>query len=180
MQQIRNWSISIDLESIDDRSSLMKDSIRSTEKTFRWATLCSLYQTVPELANQTPYEEPAQKTMVYLATLPPSSATLTIHLFAPMVAGADAVEEEDRGSIRERWEAMSQRLTKSSVSRCLDVTEEVWKRRDGYLLLQDPSRPTDPCQFQQPTDEPTNHDLSNPSSHSVRSCTASSCGDQSM
>jgi hypothetical protein len=60
-----------------------------------------------------------------------------------MVAGADTVEKEDREFVRERWQATSQRLAESSVSRCLELTEEVWKRRDEYLLLQDPSRLTD-------------------------------------
>jgi hypothetical protein len=178
-RQIENWSISIDLESIDDHQSLMIDSIQTAEA-FRWSTLCSPYQTVPELPNQTSYEELTQKISVYLATVPLSSPTPKIHFFPLIVAGADAVEEEDREFVRERSKAVSQRLAKSSVSRCLDVTEEVWEGRDKCLLLQDPSRPTDLHQFQQSTNESPNHDMSNPSSHSIGSSTASGPGIQSM
>jgi hypothetical protein len=131
-RKIEDWSIPIDLESIRDHSPLMTDSIQTAEA-FCWATLCSLYQTVPELPNQTSYGELAQNILVYLATIPLSSPTLKTHLFPLMVAGADAVEEEDRGFARERWMAMSQRLAKSSVSRCLNVTEEVWNRRDESI-----------------------------------------------
>ena len=176
-RKIEDWSIPVDLDSIRDHSPLMTDSIQTAEA-FRWATLCTLYQTVPELPNQTSYGELAQKTLVYLATIPLSSPTLKTHMFPLMVAGADAVEEEDREFVRERWRAMSQRLAKSSVGRCLDVTEEVWKRRDEYLSLRGQSQAADLHRSQQTTSESSSHDLSDSRTHGTSSPTTSNPGGQ--
>ena len=57
-----------------------------------------------------------------------------------MIAGNDAVEQEDREFVRDRWKAMSQRLVTGIVQRALEITEEVWKRRDEYWQAHDLSR----------------------------------------
>ncbi|KAH7075249.1 fungal-specific transcription factor domain-containing protein [Paraphoma chrysanthemicola] len=130
---IERWSLPIDLEAIDDEpSQLMTDAIQTAEA-YRWSALLMLYQTVPELPNLTSYGELAQKILVYLATIPLSSSTSMTHAFPLMVAGCDAVEEEDRQFVRDRWNAMSQRMVPGVVHRCLRVTEEIWKRREEYL-----------------------------------------------
>lgn len=129
---IEQWTLPVDLEAIEDPSQLMTDAIQTAEA-YRWATLMILYQAVPELPNLTSYGELAQKILVYLATIPLSSTTIIIHIFPLMVAGCDAVEEEDRQFVRDRWHAMSQRMVSSIVDRCLKITEETWKRREEYL-----------------------------------------------
>jgi hypothetical protein len=132
-QAIQQWTLPIDLETIDEPSQVMTDAIQTAEA-YRWSTLMILYQAVPELPNLTSYGELAQKILVYLATIPLSSTTLIVHIFPLMIAGCDAVEEEDRQFIRERWYAMSQRMVTGIVDRCLKITEEIWKRREEYLL----------------------------------------------
>jgi hypothetical protein len=132
-QAIEQWTLPIDLESIDDPSQVMTDAIQTAEA-YRWSTLMILYQAVPELPNLTSYGELAQRILVYLATIPLSSTTLIVHIFPLMIAGCDAVEEEDRQFVRERWLAMSQRMVTGIVDRCLKITEEIWKRREEYLL----------------------------------------------
>lgn len=101
---IENWTPPVDLEAIDDPSPNMTDAIQTAEA-YRWATLCLLYQTVPELPNLTSYGELAQKILIYLATIPLNSTTIIVHLLPLMVAGCDAVEDEDREFVRERWRA---------------------------------------------------------------------------
>ncbi|KAH7392400.1 fungal-specific transcription factor domain-containing protein [Phaeosphaeria sp. MPI-PUGE-AT-0046c] len=129
---IEQWTLPVDLETIEDPSQLMTDAIQTAEA-YRWATLMILYQAVPELPNLTSYGELAQKILVYIATIPLSSSTIIIHIFPLMVAGCDAVEEEDRQFVRDRWHAMSQRMVTGIVDRCLRITEEIWKRREEYL-----------------------------------------------
>lgn len=129
---IEDWTPPIDLEVIDDPSPNMTDAIQTAEA-YRWSTLCLLYQAVPELPNLTSYGELAQKILIYLATIPLNSTTLIVHILPLMVAGCDAVEEEDRDFVRERWSAMSKRMVTGVTSRCLKITEEVWKRREEYL-----------------------------------------------
>jgi hypothetical protein len=131
-REIEHWTPPIDLEVIDDPSQTMIDAIQTAEA-YRWSTLLILYQAVPELPNLTSYGELAQKILVYLATIPLSSTTIIVHMFPLMIAGCDAVEEEDRDFVRERWHAMSKRMVTGSVDRCLKITEEVWKRREEYL-----------------------------------------------
>jgi len=130
---IEQWTLPIDLETIDDPSQTMIDAIQTAEA-YRWSALMMLYQAVPELPNLTSYGELAQKILVYLATIPLSSTTIIAHIFPLMVAGCDAVEEEDRQFVRERWAAMAARMVPSLIDRCIKVTEELWKRREEYLF----------------------------------------------
>ena len=130
-RNIEDWVLPIDLETIEDHSQLMTDAIQTAEA-YRWSMLSMLYQTVPELPNLTSYGELAQKTLVYLATIPLSSPTIIVHILPLIIAGNDAVEEEDRYFVRDRWKAMSKRLVTGIVERALEITEEVWKRRDDY------------------------------------------------
>ncbi|KAF2631459.1 hypothetical protein BU25DRAFT_332574 [Macroventuria anomochaeta] len=143
---IEDWVPPIDLETIEDHSQLMTDAIQTAEA-YRWSTLSLLYQAVPELPNLTSYGELAQKILVYLATIPLSSPTIIVHILPLIIAGNDAVEEEDRDFVRDRWRAMSKRLVTGIVERALEITEEVWKRRDDYFVARGiPRMPEDAMQ----------------------------------
>jgi hypothetical protein len=131
-REIQKWSLPAALEAIDDPSQVMTDAIQTAEA-YRWSTLMILHQAIPELPTLTSYGEMAQKILVYLATISLSSTTIIVHIFPLMVAGCDAVEEEDRQFVRDRWHAMSQRMVTGIVDRCLKITEELWKRREEYL-----------------------------------------------
>ncbi|KAF3010786.1 hypothetical protein E8E13_007911 [Curvularia kusanoi] len=138
-RMIEDWAPPVELETIEHHSQLMTDAIQTAEA-YRWSTLSLLYQAVPELPNLTSYAELAQKVLVYLATIPLSSPTIIVHILPLMIAGNDAAEEEDRDFVRDRWKAMSQRLVTGIVERALEITEEVWKRRDEYLQTHGLSR----------------------------------------
>lgn len=130
-RNIEDWTPPIDLETVEEHSQLMTDAIQTAES-YRWSILSLLYQAVPELPNLTSYGELAQKILIYLATIPLSSPTIIVHILPLIVAGNDAVEEEDRDFVRDRWKAMSKRLVTGIVERALEITEEVWRRRDDY------------------------------------------------
>jgi hypothetical protein len=138
-RSIEDWTPPVGLEVIEDHSQLMTDAIQTAEA-YRWSILSLLYQAVPELPNQTSYGELAQKILVYLATIPLSSPTIIVHILPLIIAGNDAVEEEDRDFVRDRCKAMSKRLVTGIVERALEITEEVWKRRDDYWQARGLSR----------------------------------------
>ncbi|KAF1931967.1 uncharacterized protein M421DRAFT_2573 [Didymella exigua CBS 183.55] len=130
-RSIEDWIPPVDIELLEDHSQLMTDAIQTAEA-YRWSVLSLLYQAVPELPSQTSYGELAQKILVYIATIPLSSPTIIVHILPLIIAGNDAVEEEDRDFVRDRWRAMSNRLVTGIFERALEITEEVWKRRDHY------------------------------------------------
>jgi hypothetical protein len=110
----------------------MVDAIQTAEA-YRWATLLLLRQAVPELPSLYSWWELAQKVLVFLATTPLTSRTRIVQIFPLMVAGCEATEQEDRDWVRERWGIMAQCMITGIVDRCLDVTREVWKRRDDSI-----------------------------------------------
>lgn len=129
---IEDWSPAIDLEEVEKPTSNMVEAIQTAEA-YRWATLLLLQEAVPELPSLVAYKELGQKTLVYLATIPSASATINVHTYPLMVAATQAVEEEDRQFVRERWKIMRNRMVNGIIDRCEDVMEEVWRRRDAHF-----------------------------------------------
>ncbi|KAG9801886.1 hypothetical protein KCU77_g23973, partial [Aureobasidium melanogenum] len=74
----------------------------------------------------------AKKVLVFLATVPLASRCVIIHVYPLFMAGCEADVEEDRQWIKSRWAAMSQRMRIGIIDKCVDVMEEVWRRRDEY------------------------------------------------
>lgn len=128
---VENWVPPVDLESVDDVTYNISDSIQTAEA-YRWATLLLLRQAVPELPSVYSWSDLAQKALLFLATIPLMSRTTIIQIFPLMVAGSEALEEEDREWVRERWTLMSKHMITGIVDRCLEVTDEVWRRRNEY------------------------------------------------
>jgi hypothetical protein len=140
-QILETWTPAIDLEQVDDPTQIMSDAIQTAEA-YRWSTLLLLQQAVPELPNLGSVGEYGQRVLVYLATIPMTSQTAIVHTYPLMIAGTEAIEE-DREFVRERWRMMSKRMIPGIVDRCLEITEEVWRRRDAYLLDFEAWSPTD-------------------------------------
>lgn len=128
---IENWTLGVDLERIDNPTSTMTDAIQTAEA-YRWSTLLYLQQAVPELPNLSSVGELGRKTLVYLATISSDSHTAIVHTYPLMVAGSEALEEDDREFVRDRWHVLSKRMRTGIVDRCLEITEEVWRRRDAF------------------------------------------------
>jgi len=49
-----------------------------------------------------------------------------------MAAGCEATDHEEREWVKERWGLMSSRMKLGIIERCLEVTKEVWNRRDAH------------------------------------------------
>lgn len=131
-QTIEDWSPAVDLEQVEKPTSNMVEAIQTAEA-YRWATLLLLQEAVPELPSLVAYKELGQKTLVYLATIPSNSSTIIVHTYPLMVAATEAVEEEDREFVRDRWKIMRKRMVNGIIDRCEDVMEEVWRRRDAHF-----------------------------------------------
>ncbi|EAW08816.1 Zn(II)2Cys6 transcription factor [Aspergillus clavatus NRRL 1] len=101
---------------------------------YRWATLLYLHQAVPEMPSE-PASALAKRTLMLLATVPPSSRTTIIQMFPLLAAGCEAEPGEDREWVLNRWAAIQSRLMLGSIDRCIEVVKEVWTRRDSFENL---------------------------------------------
>ena len=127
---IEDWEPSPFFEPPEDPSSEIKHSLQTAEA-YRWATLLYLHQAVPEIPSRTAAEM-AKKVLICLATVPLSSRAIIIQIYPLLAAGCEAIGQEDRSWVEERWTSMSQRMLIGNIDRCLEVIKEVWDRRDSY------------------------------------------------
>ncbi|KAL1863769.1 hypothetical protein Plec18170_000608 [Paecilomyces lecythidis] len=128
---IERWTPLIDVNKSGEQELCIADSIQTAEA-YRWALLLLLRQTVPEIPWSHSQLELAQKTLVYLATIPIESPVAILHVFPLLVAGVEVTEEENRAWIRRRFEYMSNFMAQGRVERCHKLLEEVWRRRDVF------------------------------------------------
>lgn len=131
---IECWTPSMSLEVPGDAESLAPNAsdLVQTANSYKWATLLLLYQAVPELPIRFSFSELARKVLVLIATVPLHSRAVIFHILPLMIAGCEATEAEDRDWIRDRWESMTTGNTSGIVERCLELTLEVWRRRDSH------------------------------------------------
>ena len=131
-EQLQKWRApnKLRFERPEDPSSEVEHSI-STAEAYRWATLLYLHQAVPEIPSE-PSPMLAGKILTCLASVPLSSRAVIVQIFPLLAASCEVVEQEDRAFVRQRWQAMVLRLQIRNVDRCLEIVEEVWKRRDAY------------------------------------------------
>ncbi|KAF2136581.1 uncharacterized protein K452DRAFT_313081 [Aplosporella prunicola CBS 121167] len=128
--RLEDWVPQAFFEVPEDPTSQVQHSLQTAEA-YRWATLLYLHQAVPEIPSLSSAEL-SKKVLVYLATVPLSSRTIIVHIYPLTAAGCEAADEEDRQWVRDRWEAMGQRMVIGIIDRCLDICREVWARRDAY------------------------------------------------
>ncbi|KAL9099532.1 MAG: hypothetical protein Q9163_004980 [Psora crenata] len=129
---ITKWRAPVAFQTPEDES-LETDHSRHTAEAYRWATLLYLCQAVPMICS----EEPAviaERTLDHLAAVPITSRSVIIHIFPLLAAGCEAVSEEDRSFVEERWVAMMTRMCIGNIDRCWDVVKEVWNRRDAAAV----------------------------------------------
>lgn len=129
--QLEKWEPPTFVEAPEDPTSHIQHSLQTAEA-YRWATLLYLHQAVPEIPSQSSAAL-AKKVLVYLATVPLSSRAVIVQIYPLTAAGCEAVEEEDREWVRQRWEAMAQRMVIGNIDRCAEVVKEVWDRRDAHV-----------------------------------------------
>lgn len=138
-RMLEDWMPPPILETPEDPTSQLQDSLQTAEA-YRWATLLYLHQAVPELPSESSAKL-AKNVMIYLATVPLGSRTVIVQIYPLLAAGCEAIDEEDRQWVRDRWVSMSARMKIGVIDRCADVTKEVWDRRDAYELENRPRQP---------------------------------------
>lgn len=121
------------LEEVPEDPTIDIQHTLQTAEAYRWATLLYLHQAVPEIPSA-PSAELGKKVMIFLATVPLSSRTVIVHIYPLIAASCEAVDEEDRHWVSQRWMSMAQRMKIGVIDRCADVVKEVWQRRDQYEL----------------------------------------------
>ncbi|KAH7134510.1 fungal-specific transcription factor domain-containing protein [Dactylonectria estremocensis] len=116
----------------DSVTSDVSDLVQ-TANAYKWSALLLLYQAVPELPCRLSEEEMAQKVLILIATVPLSSKAIIFPVLPLMIAGCEATEVEDRDWVRSRWQSLYTGNGSGIVDRCLELTSEVWRRRDGSM-----------------------------------------------
>ncbi|TID15995.1 putative c6 finger domain-containing protein [Venturia nashicola] len=121
------------VEEIPEDPTIDTEHTLQTAEAYRWATLLYLHQAVPEIPSASSAEL-GKKVMIFLATVPLSSRTVIVHIYPLIAASCEAVDEEDRQWVSQRWMSMAQRMKIGVIDRCADVVKEVWQRRDQYEM----------------------------------------------
>lgn len=127
---VEQWEPPAYFEPPEDPTSEVQHSFQTAES-YRWATLLYLHQAVPEIPSE-PAAKLAKKVLVLLATVPISSRATIVQIYPLFAASCEAVEQEARQWVHERWTAMQQRLMIGNIDRCMEVIKEVWDRRDAF------------------------------------------------
>jgi hypothetical protein len=103
-----------------------------TAEAYRYATLLYLQQVTPEISSLTNMQL-ARNVLVHLARVPLSSRLIVIQIYPLLVGGCEALDNDNRRWVLERWHHMASRMRTGNIDRCCEVTQEVWSRRDSFL-----------------------------------------------
>lgn len=128
--QLEEWTPPSYIEDPEDETTSPHDS-RKTAIAYQYATLLYLHQAVPEIPSQSS-SVLAKRALCEMATVEPRSRSIIIHIYPLMAAGCEATEPEDREWVKERWALMMRRMKLGILEKCLEVTKEVWCRRDAH------------------------------------------------
>lgn len=133
MTAIDRWTpspLTLDLPCITSTITPGASDLYQTANAYKWATLLLLCQAVPELPCQMSHADIARKVLVFIATVPLSSKAVFFPIFPLMAAGCEPLDAEDRDWVRARWQSLSTFNGSGIADRCLEMTQEVWRRRD--------------------------------------------------
>ncbi|KAH7398965.1 fungal-specific transcription factor domain-containing protein [Phaeosphaeria sp. MPI-PUGE-AT-0046c] len=128
--QLEGWTPPSFIEDPEDETTSPRDSIK-TAIAYQYATLLYLHQAVPEIPSE-PSSVLANRVLRELATVEPRSRSVIVHIYPLMAAGCEVMEQEDRDWVKKRWGEMASRMKLGILEKTLDVTREVWNRRDEY------------------------------------------------
>ncbi|KAF2651971.1 hypothetical protein K491DRAFT_73537 [Lophiostoma macrostomum CBS 122681] len=129
-KQLEDWVPPAFIEDPEDDTTSPHDSLK-TAAAYQYATLLYLHQAVPEIPS-VPAHKLAKRALCELATVEPRSRSVIVHIYPLMAAGCEAVEVEDRQWVQSRWEMLASRMKLGIIEKCLEVTKEVWTRRDAF------------------------------------------------
>lgn len=132
--QLEDWTPPSFIEDPEDETTRPHDAIK-TAFAYQYATLLYLHQAVPEIPSLSS-RELAKKVLCELATVDPRSRSIIVHIYPLTAAGCEVMDQEDREWVKERWGFMLSRMKLGILEKCLEVTKEVWARRDAYAAEQ--------------------------------------------
>jgi hypothetical protein len=125
------WTPDVDVDRWSDGRALLTNTIQTTEA-YRWAALLLVRQAVPEIPWAQSQADLAHMSLSYLATIHSESSTTVAHTFPLLVAGVEAVDQDNKDWIRAKWRYMSEIANMAHSARFLEITEEVWQRREDF------------------------------------------------
>ena len=125
---VERWEPPRSFQPVEDPTLEEQHSILTAEA-YRATTLLYLHQAVPEIESE-PAAELASRALSCLAAVPITSGAVIIQIFPLLAAGCEASSQEVRDWVENRWDEMKRRMKIRNLDRCLDVTREVWRRRD--------------------------------------------------
>lgn len=128
--ELEKWMPPSYIEDPEDETTSPHDSIK-TATAYQYATLLYLHQAVPEIPSL-PSAKLAQKIVRELATVDYRSRSTIVHIYPLISAGCELVDPADREWICQRWHLTATRMKIGIIEKCLEVTKEVWNRRDAY------------------------------------------------
>ncbi|KAF2847780.1 hypothetical protein T440DRAFT_188463 [Plenodomus tracheiphilus IPT5] len=128
--QLEDWTPPSFIEDPEDETTSPHDSIK-TATAYQYATLLYLHQAVPEIPSESS-SVLAKRVLCEIATVEPRSRSIIVHIYPLMAAGSEVTDQEDRDWVMARWGTMAQRMKLGIIDRGLEVTKEVWCRRDAY------------------------------------------------
>ena len=126
---VERWEPPSSFEPVEDPTLEEQHSILTAEA-YRATTLLYLHQAVPEIESE-PAAVLASRALSCLAAVPITSGAVIIQIFPLLAAGCEASSPEVRAWVENRWDEMKRRMKIRNLDRCLDVTREVWQRRDN-------------------------------------------------
>lgn len=129
-KQLEEWNPPSFIEDPEDESTSPHDTLK-TAAAYQYATLLYLHQAVPEIPSL-PSLVLAKRALCELATVEPRSRSVIVHIYPLMAAGCEAMEQEDREWVQDRWDMLASRMKLGIIEKCQEVTKEVWSRRDAF------------------------------------------------
>jgi hypothetical protein len=115
-------------------SEASTQSIVHTAEAYRSATILYLQQALPETPGPS-IVHVAQAIFGHLSRVPPDSSICFVQIYPLFVSGCEASTNQEREWVKERWAVMAARMRVTNVSKCWEITQEVWRRRDAYQQL---------------------------------------------
>jgi Fungal specific transcription factor domain len=152
--EIESWIPTIRRpRNMTQRLTMDQEYMLHTAEAYRYATVLYLHQAVPGMLS--PGNQQLAKAVIrHLRSCSPSSTITFAQTYPLFVAGSEVTSKEDRQWVKKRWETKMVHMRVPNISKCWEITQEVWKRRDAYEQLRRESSVNDQCypEFQCPVE----------------------------
>lgn len=133
-REIQQSLLDMDLTGSDQRDEDEEDEIRLTAEAYRHAAFIYLYRTWLEIGAPNPISMDHVSTCLnIIKKVRVESPLTTAHVWPLFTAGCEAINNEDRQFVRDRFEAMYSSRRFPSLRRVMRDIEDVWAAKDMEL-----------------------------------------------